>query len=55
MSKNQWDFINAGHVFGGDDRFFRHIAKERDLAFHFFGEETVGTAEQNVGLNSDTQ
>ena len=53
MGEHYRHFVDGGDVFGGDDRLFLYVAEERDFRLQIFGEEAVGAAEKNVGLNSD--
>ena len=48
-------FVDRGDVFGGDDGFVFDVAEQGDLRLDVFGEEAVGAAEQDVGLNSDAE
>src|SRR4029077_17984319 len=48
-------FVDGSHVFGSNDRLFLDVAEQRDLRLDVFGEEAVGAAEQDVGLNSDAE
>src|SRR5579871_3034197 len=47
------DFIDAGHVAGGDDGGLFDVAEESDLAAHLAGDGTVAAAEEDVGLDTD--
>ena len=53
LVEKQRDLIYAGHISTLDDRAELDVAEKRDLAFHFLGESALGSADKNVGLNSD--
>jgi hypothetical protein len=46
-------FVNTRDVLRRDDRFFVHVAEQRDLALDLLVEDPVGPAEQDVGLDAD--
>ncbi len=52
--KNQRHFVDPLDVFRGDNGIFRDITKMGDLVLNFFVEQTVGAAEQDVGLDSQS-
>ena len=51
--KRQRHLVDEFDVERGDDRFFFDVAEERDLLFHILGNDPLGSAEKNVGLNAD--
>ena len=53
--EHQRHFVNGGHVLGGDDRLFFHVAEERDFRLDLLGQKPVGAAKQNVGLDPDAE
>jgi hypothetical protein len=53
LGEVQGHLIDRSHVFGGDHRPLLEIAEERDLALDLVGEEAIGAAQQNVGLDAD--
>ena len=52
-SEDERHFIDARDVLRRDHRFLVHVAEQRDLLLDVLIEESVGAAEQNVGLNPD--
>ncbi len=50
--KDCGDFINRLHIFGCDHRIFIHIAEESDFCFNIRREQSVGSAEKNIRLDT---
>src|SRR5271166_6565882 len=55
IREHQRHFIYRSHIFGRDYSFFLHVAEERNFRLQLFRQEAVGTAKQNVRLNSDAE
>src|ERR1700727_500470 len=55
MSKNHGDFVNRSNVFCCDHSFLFDIAEECNLRLDFLGKKTIGAAQKDVGLNSNTE
>src|SRR5215469_2495781 len=55
VRENDRDLVDRRNVFGGDDGLFFYVAEQGDLRLDVFGEEAVGAAEQDVGLDSDAE
>jgi hypothetical protein len=55
MVEDQRTFVNAGNILSGDDGLFFDVAEECDLALDLLGEEAVGTAEEDIRLDSDAE
>src|SRR5437667_10776905 len=53
LVKKQRDLVNARHVATLDDSAKLDVAEERDLTLYLLGQSTLGSADENVGLNSD--
>src|SRR6185369_3466519 len=51
--EDQRHFVYRRNVLSGDDGLFFDVAEERNLRLDVLGEEAIGTAKQNIGLNSD--
>src|SRR5215472_15067164 len=49
------DFVDRRNVFGGDDGLFFNVAEQSDLRLDVLGEEAIGAAKQDVGLDSDAE
>ena len=48
-------FVDRSNIFGGDNRLFLDVTEKRNLGLDVLGEEAVGSAQKNVGLNSDAE
>ena len=55
IREHEWNFIHRSHVLGRDHGLFLHVAEESNLRLQLLRQEPVGTAEQNIGLNSDAE
>ena len=50
-----WHFIDAVGIVASHHRAFFHIAKQRDFAAFFIGQDSVHTADKDVGLQADAE
>ena len=50
-----WHFINAVGIVAAHHRAFFHIAKQRDFAAFFVGQDSVHAADEDVGLQADAE
>ena len=53
LCQKQGHLINGFHILGSDHRLFGHVAKKSDLLPDFLGENPVGPAQENIGLNAN--
>src|SRR5512141_932583 len=53
LMEREWYLVDGRHVTALDDSAKFHVAEERDLSLHFFGQRALGAADQDVGLDSD--
>ena len=53
LVEDERELIDRIDVFGGDDGAIFDVAGGGDLGFSVAGEEAVGAAEEDVGLDSD--
>ena len=53
LTEDQRDLVDARHVLGSDYRVLVHVAEQGDLAANLRRQETIGAAQQDVGLNAD--
>ena len=53
LGETEGHFVNRIHIAGGDDAFRRDIAEQADLLLNVLREGTLGTAEQNIRLDSE--
>ena len=51
--EDERDLVDGVDVLGRDDRLLGHVAVEGELRLEVGGEEAVGAAEQDVGLDAD--
>jgi hypothetical protein len=55
MCEDKWHFVDRCHILCGNNRFFFHVTEQRNLRFDIVRQVTVGAAQKNVRLNSDTE
>ncbi len=53
MTQRNRNFVNRGNVFGGDHRVLAHVAEQRDFCFEIAGKKPLGTAYQDIRLNTE--
>ena len=55
MGEYDRHFVNRCHVFGGDYGLVFHVAEQSNLGLDVLRKETIGAAQQDIGLNSDAE
>ena len=53
VMQNQRQFVDRIDIFGGDHRLFFDVGKQRDLRLDVAGQQAVGPAQQDMGLDAD--
>ena len=53
LVEDEGNLVDARHILGGEDRLHLHIAEERDLRLDVVGQEVLGPAQEDVGLDAD--
>ncbi len=53
FSENDRHFVDRLDIFRRDDGIFIHVTKHRDLALEFRRQISVGSTQQDIGLDAD--